>query len=106
MDKSFWSFSRRGGTELPWPVDETGQKEKAVLLQSALDNLADADMTISMLAAYDIPCFKHYAKEGAAGKVINGFSGFGAELYVPASQAEEAMALLSADICQEEKEEE
>ena len=105
MDKSFWSFSRRGGTELPWPVDETGQKEKAVL-QSALDNLADADMTISMLAAYDIPCFKHYAKEGAAGKVINGFSGFGAELYVPASRVEEAMALLSADICEEEKEEE
>ena len=42
----------------------------------------------------------------AAGKVINGFSGFGAELYVPASRVEEAMALLSADICQEEKEEE
>ena len=106
MDKSFWSFSRRGGSELPWPVDAAGEKEKAVWLQSALDNLADADMTISMLAAYDIPCFKHYAKEGAAGKVINGFSGFGAELYVPASRVEEAMALLSADICEEEKEEE
>lgn len=106
MDKSFWSFGRRGGSEIPWPVDAAGEREKAVLLQSALDNLSDADMTMSLLAAYEIPCFKHYAKDGAAGKVINGFSGYGAELYVPASRVEEAMALLSADICEEEKEEE
>ena len=84
MHKNFWKDLASGWVfrkeELPWPVDETGQKEKAVLLQSALDMLSDADMIISMLAAYGIPCFKHYAKEGAAGKVINGFSGYGAGL--------------------------
>lgn len=102
MDNSFWRFGRRGGSELPWPVDAAGEKEQAVLLQHAFDSLADADMTISLLTAYGIPCFKHYEKEGAAGKVINGFSGFGAGLYVPTSRVEEAMALLSADICEEE----
>lgn len=102
MDTSFWRFGNHGGAELTWPVDEAGQKEQAVLLQHAFDSLDDADMTVSLLTAYGIPCFKHYAKEGAAGKVINGFSGFGAELYVPASRAEEALALLSADICEEE----
>ncbi len=40
-------------------------------------------MTISLLAAYGIPCFKYYDLEGGAGKVINGFSGYGASLYVP-----------------------
>ena len=44
-----------------------------------------------------IPCFKYYAKEGGAGKVINGFSGYGADLYVPASRLEEARELLSAE---------
>ena len=102
MDKSFWRFGRHGGSELPWPADEAGQREKAVAIHHGFDSLDDADMTVSFLTAYGIPCFKHYDKEGAAGKVINGFSGFGADVYVPASRAEEAMALLSADICEEE----
>ena len=102
MDRSFWRFGRRSGAELPWPTDEKGEKEQAALLRSGFDNLADVDMTVSLLTAYGIPCFKHYDKEGAAGKVINGFSGFGADVYVPASRVEEAKALLSADICEEE----
>ena len=102
MDKSFWRFGRHGGAELPWPTDEKGEKEQAALLTQGFDNLSDVDMTVSLLTAYGIPCFKHYDKEGAAGKVINGFSGFGADVYVPASRAEEAMALLSADISEEE----
>ena len=102
MDKSFWRFSRRGEAELPWPTNEKGEKEQAALLTNGFDNLSDVDMTVSLLTAYGIPCFKHYDKEGTAGKVINGFSGFGADVYVPASRVEEAMALLSADICEEE----
>ncbi len=91
-----WSF---GGTpDVPaWPTLENGEKEKAVILEQAFDSPADADMKLSMLAAYGIPCFKYYAKEGGAGKVINGFSGYGADLYVPASRLEEARALLQAE---------
>ena len=74
-----------------------GEKEKAALLEQVFDSAADADMKLSMLAAYGIPCFKYYAKEGGAGKVINGFSGYGADLYVPASRLEEARELLAAE---------
>ena len=46
-----------------------------------------------VLISCGIPCFKYYAKEGGAGKVISGFSGYGADLYVPASRLEEATAM-------------
>ena len=51
------------------------------------------------------PCFKYYDKEGGAGKVINGFSGYGVSLYVPASQLDEAKDLLASRPVEEETEE-
>ena len=93
---SNWSFT--GRPDVPaWPKDETGREEQAVLLTQTFDAPADADTVISLLSAYGIPCFKYYDKEGGAGKVINGFSGYGADLYVPASRLEEARALLQAE---------
>ena len=93
---SDWSFG--GAVDAPvWPTNEAGEREQAVLLEQVFDSAADADMKMSMLHAYGIPCFKYYAKEGGAGKVINGFSGYGADLYVPASRLEEARELLSAE---------
>ena len=82
MDNTTWAFGPDGPQ---WPVDGSGQKEKAVRLMNSFDSAADSDMTISLLAAYGIPCFKYYDLDGGAGKVINGFSGYGAGLYVPAS---------------------
>jgi hypothetical protein len=100
MDNSFWAR----GTQLPdWPVKPDGTKEKAVLLCHAADNNADAEMIISLLAAYNIPCFKYYEKDGAAGRVISGFSGYGAGLYVPERMAQEAAALLESEIVEEEE---
>lgn len=101
LPKNFWddlSSGWRFDKEEPaWPVDEKGEKEKAVLLTTTLDSPAESDVTISFLTSCGIPCFKYYAKEGGAGKVINGFSGYGADLYVPASRLEEARELLSAE---------
>ena len=90
-----WSFTGRPDTPA-WPRDAAGQDEKAVLLTSTFDSPADADTIISLLSAYGVPCFKYYDREGGAGKVINGFSGYGASLYVPASRLEEARELLAA----------
>ena len=98
MDNSFWA---KGAAGPAWPVRADGTKEKAVLLCRAADNTAGSEMTISLLAAYNIPCFKYYEKDGAAGKVVSGFSVFGAGLYVPESMAEEAAALLEADVKEE-----
>ena len=94
MDNTTWAFGPDGPQ---WPVDGSGQKEKAVRLMNSFDSAADSDMTISLLAAYGIPCFKSYDLDGSAGKVINGFSGYGAGLYVPASRREEAEEILQAE---------
>ena len=97
-----WSFT--GTPDVPaWPKDAAGQDEKAVLLKQAFDSAADADTIISLLSAYGVPCFKYYDREGGAGKVINGFSGFGVSLYVPASRLEEAKELLTAQPVEDEE---
>lgn len=90
-----WSFT--GRPDVPaWPKDESGRDEKAALLRQIFDSPADADTVISLLSAYGVPCFKYYDREGGVGKVINGFSGFGVSLYVPASRLEEARDILNA----------
>ena len=90
-----WSFTGRPDAPA-WPRDAAGQDEKAVLLASTFDSPADAVTVFSLLSAYGVPCFKYYDREGGAGKVINGFSGYGVSLYVPASRLEEARELLAA----------
>lgn len=66
MELSYWGIS----PNIPaWPTDENGEREQAVLLAHTFDSPADADVTISLLTAYGIPCFKYYDKEGGAGKV-------------------------------------
>lgn len=100
MDNTTWAFGPDGPQ---WPVDDSGQKEKAVRLMNSFDSAADSDMTISLLAAYGIPCFKYYDLDGGAGKVINGFSGYGASLYVPAGQLEEAKDLLASQPVEDEE---
>ena len=103
MDNSKWAFA----PDTPdWPIDAQGEKEKAVLLTSTFDSTADADTLISLLAAYRIPCFKYFDYEGGAGKVINGFSGYGASLYVPEAQLEEAKDLLASRPVEDEETEE
>ena len=100
---SGWHFHK---AKLDWPLEENGEKVKAVLLKETFDSPAESDMVISMLAAYGIPCFKYYDKDGGAGKVINGFSGYGASLYVPEAQLEEAKDLLASRPVEDEETEE
>lgn len=100
-----WSFN--GKPDIPaWPKDERGQEEKAVLLTQTFDSPAHTDMIISLLAAYGIPCFKYYDLDGGAGKIINGFSGYGASLYVPLSRLEEAKELMESEPMTDEETEE
>ena len=100
MGASAWSVHKK---KLDWPLEENGEKVKAVLLKETFDSPAESDMVISMLAAYGIPCFKYYDKDGGAGKVINGFSGYGASLYVPQTMLEEAKNILDAKVVEEDE---
>ena len=75
MDNTTWAFGPDGPQ---WPVDGSGQKEKAVRLMNSFDSAADSDMTISLLAAYGIPCFKYYDLDGGAPRGGRGDSAGGA----------------------------
>ena len=88
-----------------WPTDETGARDKAVFLTHVPDFNNEADFAVNMLIAYGIPAFKTYNNEGSLGKLIIGTSAYGAALYVPASMAADAKALLesSADAEAEQK---
>ena len=98
MDNTFWGF----GSDAPhWPVNPDGTKEQAVLLHRTADRLAEAEMIISLLAAYGIPCVKLNEHNGGAGRVILGFSGHGVGLYVPASRLADAQDLLDARTTEE-----
>ena len=100
MDMSKWAFTPDGPQ---WPVEENGEKVKAVRLMNTFDSADDADMKISLLAAYGILCFKYYDLDGGAGKVINGFSGYGAGLFVPATMSDDAKAILEAKPVEDEE---
>lgn len=92
-----WGTSKTFISE-DWPKDETGETEQAVPLISLPEINQEADMKMNMLSAYGIPSFKKYNNAGDIGKIFNGFSGYGATLYVPISQLEDAKALLADNI--------
>ena len=101
MSLNDWHFGKDNAAQ--WPLDAQGEREKAVLLREMFDSPADTDMVISLLGAYGIPCFKYYDKDGGAGKIINGFSGYGVSLYVPESRLEEANELAEAKPLEEDE---
>ncbi len=78
----------------PWPQDKEGNPEEACLLTALSDAGGMAELTATQLRSYGIPVLHRYPGDGAAGRVILGFSGYGVELYVPASRLEEARELL------------
>jgi hypothetical protein len=94
MDSLHDGWSMQGEDALAhWPKGADGTPEKSAFLVNLTDAGGIADMTVSQLSAYGIPAFKDYPK-GGGGRVILGFSAYGADLYVPASRLEEAQALL------------
>ena len=88
-DISFWARQKHDLFER-WPVNEQGEKEPAAYLTDVQDSGGMADMTIALLESCGIPCVREYKEEGAMGRIILGFSGYGASLYVPVSRLEEA----------------
>ena len=89
--KDFWAMADRCLLDR-WAKGTDGQPEKAEKLTWQPELGGMADITLSMLEGCGIPAFK----VGTQGKVVLGFAGLGVEIYVPASQLEEAKALLEA----------
>lgn len=79
-----------------WPKRADGQPESPAFLANLQDVGGIADMSIAMLESFGIPVLKKYRSGGGAGRIVLGFSGYGADLFVPVSRLEEAKALLEA----------
>ena len=93
----FWG---KAGSRVKWPKIN-GEKEEAVFLtHSTSVDMADV-LLINMLEAFGIPTLKTYPLNGAFGKLILGISGGGADIYVPKSMHEDALALLESDADEE-----
>ena len=73
-----------------WPKDEAGAPEPAAKLDIQWELDSQADITVSFLESCGIPAFQN----GSLGKVLGGFASQGVEIWIPASQLEEAQALL------------
>ena len=80
--KDYWGRAEDGGYETP------------AFLTDALEAGGEAELLCQMLRSYDIPVLRRYEKDGTLGKVVLGFSGYGVQLYVPASRLEEARELM------------
>ena len=100
--KEEWGRTLYGQLQEDWPKTETGEFEEPVFLKHCASTDMEDDLVVNMLAAYGIPCIRQYPNNGQLGRVIMGISGSGADLFVPASMAEEARTLCEGDIQNEE----
>lgn len=79
---------------LPWPDGRDGEPEEPILLTEMPDFGGRCQLLQSRLRAYSIPSITRYPGGGTLGKVVLGFSGYGVQLFVPASRLEESCKLL------------
>lgn len=88
------SASGSGSGDLPWPLNGSGEPEDPVLLTQITDLGGRCALLLSRLRAYSIPSLIRYPGADAMVRIIFGFSGNGAQIFVPASRLEEACKLL------------
>ncbi len=83
-----------GETGPAWPSDPKGEPEEPVFLTNLQDVGGYPQLLEARLSAVGIPVVIRYPREGGLGRVVLGFSGYGAEFFVPASRLKEARELL------------
>ena len=89
-----WSF---GGTEpeAEWPTDEDGKKVEPAFLMKAVGTETDFDLVESLLRGCGIPVMRDYPNDGRFMRLLFGFAGTGAALYVPETMLEDAKAIIA-----------
>ena len=91
--KDYWGRAEQNLLDR-WPKGGDGEFETPAFLTDAVEAGGEAELLCQMLRSYDIPVLRRYEKDGTLGKVVLGFSGYGVQLYVPASRLEEARELM------------
>jgi len=92
-------------SRLPWPVNESGEKVKAVFLCTRLSVDMSDEITRNLLETYGIPNICTYPGDGSFGKVVLGMSGEGVNILVPESRLEEAKDLIDSSPVEDEESE-
>jgi len=99
-----WNIKRED--ELLWPNAEGGEPVPPAFLIHIVGGPLDMELTLNLLGAYGIPHVCEYPNNGLFGKLILGHPPGGMEVYVPETMLEDAQNLLSADIVEDEDENE
>ena len=80
-----------------WPKDDSGEPEEpAYLCQRKSTDLSD-QLTVNMLQAYGIPSLCMERGNGNLGRLVLGISGYGVDIYVPASLLADARTLIEEE---------
>ena len=93
----------RKSERLPWPVNESGENEKAVFLCNIMPVDMKDEIIINMLESYGIPSICTYPGDGAFAKVIMGMSGEGTNIFVPECMLDDAKSLIEATPVEDEE---
>jgi len=89
-----------GGTQNPyenWDRDAEGNLAPPAFLTHCGDGAMEAEITVGMLRSFGIPAVTELPGDGPFGKIILGHSGYGINIFVPATRLAEARDLLTAD---------
>ncbi|MCL2152937.1 MAG: hypothetical protein FWH57_08275 [Oscillospiraceae bacterium] len=97
-----WTLRKK--EESPWPVDENGEPVSPTRLIHVIGGPLDMELTLNLLKAYGIPHICEYPNNGLFGKLIMGHPPGGMEIYVPETMLEDARNLLTADLVEDEDE--
>ena len=95
-----WNSKKKKEPE--WPKNENGEPIPPAYLTHISGGPLDMELTLNLLEAYDIPHVCGYPNNGLFGKLIMGHPPSGMEVFVPETQLEDALNILSADILEDE----
>ena len=95
-----WKFGKHIDDGPQWPTNENGAVPEAVAAVMS-DTQLGVTTAVTMLHAFGIPARVRYPGDGTFGRIVLGFSGYGAEILVPEDRLEEAAALLETDAAED-----
>ena len=91
-----WYFSRVGDAFEKWPKDENGEPIEPVFLEHLSGAALDIKMHINLLEAYGIPIITSQPGICTLERLVIGFTGNEADVYVPKTMLDEARDILAA----------
>ena len=98
-----WGRSRRTGAADRWPRTEAGEPvTPAFLCHTGTVDLRD-ELVVNLLESMGIPTLRRFPNDGEFGRVILGTPGGGADVYVPETMLEDALALIEGEAEQDDE---